>query len=162
MSEICLVAVDFSDATEGVLKVARQFARRDGCRLHLIHVEPQTCPVPDCEFGPVYLHDSLADTTDHQHRLEELDARLAAEGIDVQTRLLYGNPADRILEVARELDAAWILLGSHGHGMMFHLFAGSVCDSVLRRAPCPVVVVPVRALAESRDDNPQRGQTLHR
>jgi hypothetical protein len=37
-----------------------------------------------------------------------------------------------------------IVMGSHGHGALFNLLMGTVCNGVLRKARCPVVVVPAR------------------
>jgi nucleotide-binding universal stress UspA family protein len=51
---------------------------------------------------------------------------------------------DEIVERARTLGVRMIVLGSHGHGALFHLFSGSVVTGVLERSPAPVLVVPVR------------------
>jgi len=46
------------------------------------------------------------------------------------------------VEVARKVEADLLVVGSHGKGPMKRLFLGSVSEGVLRRAPCPVLVVP--------------------
>lgn len=52
------------------------------------------------------------------------------------------HPADRLVEVATERDASFLVVGNHGpHSSLL----GSVSADVSRRAPCPVVVVPPRA-----------------
>jgi len=35
-----------------------------------------------------------------------------------------------------------ILLGSHGHGALYHLLIGSVSEGVIRKASCPVIIIP--------------------
>lgn len=51
---------------------------------------------------------------------------------------------ERLLAEQGRLAADAIVLGSHGHGALYDLLVGSVAEGVLRRAPCPVVVVPSR------------------
>jgi nucleotide-binding universal stress UspA family protein len=46
-----------------------------------------------------------------------------------------------ILEVAREIRADLIIATTHGHTGLKHLFLGSVAENIVRRAPCPVLVV---------------------
>jgi nucleotide-binding universal stress UspA family protein len=50
-----------------------------------------------------------------------------------------GHPADRLIEVAREREASFLVVGNHGPRSSL---LGSVSADVSRRAPCPVVVVP--------------------
>jgi nucleotide-binding universal stress UspA family protein len=77
-------------------------------------------------------------------RLEQLAAPLRAKGLEVACEALFGMPVDEILDQAKTQGADYIILGSHGHGALFHLFGGSVVTGVLKHSPCPVVVVPVR------------------
>jgi hypothetical protein len=66
--------------------------------------------------------------------------------------VLSGTPVEVILREAERLRAELLVLGSHGHGLLHSLLVGSVCQGVLRRAPCSVVVVPGRrACARSRE-----------
>ena len=52
-----------------------------------------------------------------------------------------GRPADAIVDVARDWSADLIVVGSHGRSGVGRVLLGSVAESVVRRAPCPVLVV---------------------
>ena len=55
--------------------------------------------------------------------------------------LREGKPADEILPAAREWEADAIVIGTHGRSGMSRLVLGSTAESVVRQAPCPVLVV---------------------
>jgi len=59
---------------------------------------------------------------------------------DAETRVLRGEPAAMLCELAASLSARAIVIGSRGHGAIKRAFLGSVSDYVVRNAPCPVVV----------------------
>jgi nucleotide-binding universal stress UspA family protein len=63
----------------------------------------------------------------------------------VEVAVVGGNPAQEILIQSRIRDADVIVLGSHGRSGFERLRLGSVAEHVLRRAECPVLVVPHRA-----------------
>jgi nucleotide-binding universal stress UspA family protein len=65
-------------------------------------------------------------------------AGLDAEGLAVADDMTV---ADTLIRLARELDAPGIVVGAHGHGVLSELLLGSTSRAVLKRAPCPVVVV---------------------
>jgi nucleotide-binding universal stress UspA family protein len=75
--------------------------------------------------------------------LIEAAERAQAAGVPVTTRLATGDPAERICAYARELDALLVVMGTHGYGAVMSLLLGSVSSTVVRRAGCPVVVVPL-------------------
>ena len=55
--------------------------------------------------------------------------------------VIAGNPDDAIVHYAQEHGADLIVMGSHGHTGLRHLLMGSVAESVLRQAPCPILMV---------------------
>ena len=55
--------------------------------------------------------------------------------------LREGKPADQILAAAREWDAEVIVIGTHGRSGVSRLVLGSTAESVVRHAPCPVLVI---------------------
>lgn len=84
--------------------------------------------------------------TDQEHavrsRLAAIQLRLAANLIPAEILVRRGNPALHLLEESQQHDAAYIILGSHGHSALFDLVVGSTTQSVLNRAKMPVVIVP--------------------
>ncbi|MFW6107662.1 MAG: universal stress protein [bacterium] len=153
MARNILVPVDFSGVTVPVVRQAAGLARALEAKLWLIHVAP---PDPDFvghEVGPQPVRDTLADELRHEQRvLERYQAVLRKRGLDVTALLVAGPTAPKILDAAGRLAADLIVLGSHGHGALYHMLVGSVCEEVLRRAQCPVVVVPDPSRKRKRPD----------
>jgi nucleotide-binding universal stress UspA family protein len=75
-------------------------------------------------------------------KLAELKRRLDAKGISCTTKFTQGNAVVAIVDEAHNLPASFIVMGSHGHGAIYELLAGSTTHGVLHRATCPVVVLP--------------------
>lgn len=140
-----LVPVDLSAATPRVCAAACDLAKLIGGQLVLLHVVPPP---------PVMMNDYYAFDTGHlAQALASVEkgatlklralARRFAKRCPVQTVQVTGQPVGTILARARATRAAYIVLGSHGHGAMFDLFVGSTTSGVLRKARCPVLVVPM-------------------
>lgn len=89
---------------------------------------------------------SLASRQRHQEAVEQMlgtqvVAALANDPrVAVTTRVVFGSPTEVLLDSAR--NANLLVLGSHGHGRFFHAVLGSVAEACVRRAACPVVVIP--------------------
>jgi nucleotide-binding universal stress UspA family protein len=60
--------------------------------------------------------------------------------VPFEQRLAMGDPAAEICRIAADEGAKLIVLGTHGRGGLLRLLMGSVAESILRRAPCPVLV----------------------
>ncbi len=138
-----LAAIDFSDVTERVVQLARDMARTHGASLYLLHVEP---PEPDFVgygVGPQHVRDHVArDAVLHFKEENSLRNQLRDVGIDAHSLVLQGPVVDKILEEAERLSADMIVMGSHGHGAVYHLLVGSVGEGVLMKSVCPVLIVP--------------------
>jgi nucleotide-binding universal stress UspA family protein len=81
---------------------------------------------------------------DEARRLAERGAALACDaGLDAEGLAVADAQAvpDTLVRLARDVDAAAIVVGAHGHGPLRELVLGSTTRSVMRDAPCPVVVV---------------------
>ena len=72
-------------------------------------------------------------------------ARLKQHNLNVNTEHFEGPPAEEIVERARALDVSLILMTTHGRSGLARAVFGSVADSVLRHADCPVLMVRVKA-----------------
>ncbi len=131
---------DFSEPSRAAFELACALARDYGAKLLILHVNPP---------APVYAPDGVA-VPFTMAEPEELRARLQAirpsdERITYEHRLLEGDPAERIVETAVQEKADLIVMGTHGTTGLVRLLVGSVAESVLRKAPCPVLTVRTAA-----------------
>ena len=144
-----LVAIDLSPITPRVLDGASDLALSLGAKLVILHVaEPVAAYVPvgaamDVITAPVPVEPPDMNTV--KERLEQLASPLRSKGITVETTAAVSLPAEEILEQAGKHGALMIILGSHGHGALYHLFSGSVVTSVLHKSEIPVTVIPVHS-----------------
>ncbi len=138
-----LAPVDFSAASEAVLGQAIELARALGGRVVLLTViQP---PVITNEYAA--LMENLAEVMaagerNAARRLAELETRVRAAQVPVETLQLNGAPVRQILDQAARVAADYVVMGSHGHTALYDLLVGSTTHGVLLRAPCPVVITP--------------------
>ena len=155
MDTSIVCGVDGSPDSAAALAVAARMAERLGARLVLAHVaEPVLTPYAHASpFGGMTMAGPLA-TQEQTAVQEETAARLleqaaAAAGVaDAEQRVAIGLPAERLAEIADEEEAELIVVGSRGRGAFKAAFLGSVSNSLVGVARCPVLIVPPGA-AES-------------
>jgi universal stress protein A len=138
-----LTPVDFSSATRGVIAVALDLARTTGGRVVLLHVVQY--PVITTDYGltvEMLQETNEANQAAARKQLEHLEKSLSDEGVPVTSRQVNGFAPGNIIEQASDLNADYIVLGSHGHTAFYDLLVGSTTSAVLKKALCPVVVVP--------------------
>jgi len=89
-------------------------------------------------------HDELEQAREQEGRatVSRAAALVGSDG-SVETRVLRGDPGVAICEVARDLGASAVVIGSRGRGGIKRALLGSVSDYVVRNAHCPVVVARV-------------------
>ena len=141
MGKSCIVlAVDFSKHSEACVAAAIQMARDFDTRVHVIHVlHLPVLLAPGHEF--IYPEDFFGDTRKLSHnQLDAITAQLVEAGIDTNSHLAEGAPANAIVAFASEVDARLIVMGTHGHTGFKHTFLGSVAERTLRLAHCSVLV----------------------
>jgi len=140
-----LAAIDFSPVTDTVLSVAASLARSLDARVLLLHIVPAPPPLAAYQMSEDEEAQLLAATErDAIRRLGNLVGLLS--GVVAETLTATGVPADEIVREAAASGAHLVVVGSHGHTALYDLLVGSTAHGVLKKAPCPVVIVPaVRA-----------------
>lgn len=141
-----LVSVDLSAATVRVCAAAADLARAMDARLVILHAVPPlpTLPYGIDSFSAAYVVEfNRTARKAAAHKLQALQHWFNKRSPGTKMALHEGQPADIILRSARRVRADYIVLGSHGHGAMYDLVAGSTARGIIRMAPCPVVLVPV-------------------
>ncbi len=144
-----LCPTDFSAVSVKAEVYATAIARHFAASLHLLHVDP---PMPIlAPYGEIPVDPRIFEDQ-REAALADLSAaadRARTAGVPVETTLRGGQPAREILTAASEMRPDLVVIGTHGHGGVEHLLLGSVTEKVMRKAPCPVMVVPPGAHPES-------------
>lgn len=79
-----------------------------------------------------------------QNRLAEIQQSFSREGISVDTKIIRGVAASEgIVQIANEIGADLIIIGSHGRTGVKKMMLGSVAQNVLTQSPVPVLIVKV-------------------
>ena len=147
-----LLATDGSREADFAARSAAELSQKTGSELHVVHafgiapvgppVYPEATELQSVEFEA---------ESEERERLSERRARevLQAEvekirswgGTVAEEHLIEGRVAPQIVALAEEIEAGLIVMGSRGLGGIRRALMGSVSDSVVRHAHCPVMVV---------------------
>lgn len=139
-----LLAADGSEGAASAARTAADVADKTGSELHVVLVESSAAYVG---MGPPEIADippPRQEEIDEEARrlLDTQVKRIEADGSTVaQTHLRLGRPDEQIVDLAEEIGAGLIVMGSRGLGGLRRLLMGSVSDSVVRHAHCPVLIV---------------------
>ena len=140
-----LAPIDFSTATDGVIEAACTLARVTQSRVVLLHIVQPPVITSDYGLALENFQEAIAISEKHSaKRLAEItdDLRKRQPELSVATKQVNGPPVIEILDAAMINDAAYIVMGSHGHNAFYDLLVGTTTHGVLRKATCPVVIVP--------------------
>jgi nucleotide-binding universal stress UspA family protein len=132
-----LLATDASQEAHLAATTAAELASTTGSELHVFHVgELQPTFLPQTELEPAHLEREARELLDEQVRRVE-----GAGGTVEEAHLRLGRADEEIVELAHSMDAGMVVMGSRGHGRIRRALMGSVSDSVVRHAHCPVTIV---------------------
>ena len=143
--DIILCPVDFSPTSERTAHEAGLLAAETRAHLVFLHVIERVGGPP----GPVppgFDRNAYRVDAEDTVRRRLLRLRPAGGGHSVENAVSWGGPDREILRAARERYAGLIVMGAPGGPMDSTLF-GSTAHKVVRRASCPVLVLPARAHA---------------
>lgn len=144
-----LVPLDFSASSLRAYHYARALAECFGGELTLLHVVPPSM-LPEWGYAHLTRRDEHLKVAAH-HKLDDF---VRAQGLGAKRvkELLVraGDPHLQVPEAAREQKADLVVIATHGESLVPHCLLGNTAEEVVRRAPCPVWVVP-GATNESAD-----------
>ena len=127
-SKTILCPVDFSPSSEKALLHAAEYYA-SGAELIVLHV------------GNTGAGDRGTLLKEQLHQFSRYSDLLSTYGCRVRFAVEYGSPAATIIDYAKKIAACMIVLGSHGASGIHRLLVGSTTESVMRHAPCPVLVL---------------------
>ena len=132
-----LLATDGSEEAALAARTAIDIADKTGSELHIVHVgEFLPTFFAQTEVEPAQLEREARELLDEQVKSIE-----GAGGTVKNAHFRLGRADDEIVALAEQIDAGLVVMGSRGLGGVRRALMGSVSDSVVRHAHCPVLVV---------------------
>lgn len=144
---------DFSEQARAAFHVACTLARDYAARVIVLHVAPPPITV----LGGMTAVPTLPD----EYNVPVLEEKVRAlrspyAAVPLEPRVVEGEAAQVILEIARQRPCDLIVMGTHGRTGLGRMLMGSVAEQVVRKAPCPVLTVktPLPAVVWSETAEP--------
>jgi nucleotide-binding universal stress UspA family protein len=139
-----LFCTDLSDNADFAFSFALDAAmRRPGCELSLLHVIPES----EAQFWKTYMYEVEDVDNKAKHdldeRVREAYVSKLPDGVNMQVEYRIGKDTQEILDFAKEKNIDLIILGRAGHGALQKPFFGNVTEKIVRKANCPVMVIPM-------------------
>ena len=150
---VVVVGTDYSKPAERALSLGYEQARRaTPAELHVVHVSFALAKDSSASLGPLFGGGGpLTMLTLEEQRAQlvaHLDATLALRSdfrdgnLRVIAHVVLGTPAFALAQLATQLEADLVVVGSHGRQGVARWLLGSVAEALLRQATCPVLVLP--------------------
>ena len=139
-----LLATDGSDEGKLATQAATELSRDTGSELHVVYVLPSPAQLIGHHLYPDDVRESLIGGAerDAETFLKDQAEQIGSDGGKVaETHLRSGDPDKEIIRAAESLGVGLIVIGSRGLGALSRALIGSVSDSVVKHAHCPVLVV---------------------
>jgi len=144
MKNSFILAVDGSPGSTKAIDFAAERAKRGNAKIIVAYV---------IEWSPYSFNTPEENAERHKRREEELEratrsivepvaAKLATAGLDVESVVRHGHPAETLIELAESHDVSQIFIGRRGVSALKSLLFGSVAANLVQTSPVPVTVVP--------------------
>jgi len=139
---LIIVTTDLSDYSLRALPYAVGLAERFDASLRVVSVSEPALPVSDVAWvSPMIAATDDERAAEIKQTLDKLIADQVPKSVNAESRVLFGNPVDAIVEYARETNADLIVSCTHGRGGLSHVLMGSTAEALVRHSPCPVLTL---------------------
>jgi nucleotide-binding universal stress UspA family protein len=137
-----LLATDGSTEAQLAATTASDLAQRTNSELHVVTVGPDL-PLYELPDYPARFEDVLQENRREAKKVLERQVKRIEEsgGIVNEAHLREGKADEEIVDLAQSIGAGLIVMGSRGRGRIRRALMGSVSESVVRHAHCPVTIV---------------------
>ena len=141
-----LIPTDFSELSQSALRYGAELAHDYGGQIIVLHAV-ETLGPENVTYGEAI---SRLQPDGYRKRLWEDLHRIKSPLADVQVEFILSeeDPAQAIVRTASERQCDLIVVGSHGRSGFKRLLMGSVAEKVVRKAPCPVLVINPGTISE--------------
>lgn len=137
-----LVPIDFSTHSKNALNYAVSIAANFNSELILVYVVEPTIYPADFSFGQVAVP-SIENELRERGRteLDNLVTTSIPAELNSKSVIRTGKPFMEIIKTAIEENVDMIIIATHGHSKVEHLLFGGTTEKVVRKAPCPVLII---------------------
>jgi universal stress protein A len=137
-----LVPIDFSDYSKKALHYAVPFARQFNARIYLLYVVEPTIYPADFSFGQIGMPNVENELRmKGEQELQELIKNEIKGAVPSEALVKVGLPFVEVVSFAKDEKIELIIVATHGHSGVEHVLFGSTAEKIVRKAPCPVLVV---------------------
>ena len=137
-----MLCVDFSRLTRRTVEAAMDLGRALQLPIHVVHVQTGATGMKHVVTSEKYGSLRAKEVANEQQAFGSIVSTVKTTGLPVTSHIARGDIVDILVTQAREVDASYIVMGSHGNGAMYHLVVGSVAGGVLKEIDTPVLLVP--------------------
>lgn len=135
-----LVPTDFSHTGDAAMALAAILAKETGARLEIVHVEESPLA-----YGGGEMYYGIPEPNAGELRSMLLKVVPPDPQVQFQHHLLVGEPSAALARFAEEEQVDMIVMGTHGRTGLLRALMGSVAESVVRQAKCPVLTYKMPA-----------------
>jgi nucleotide-binding universal stress UspA family protein len=149
-----LIALDFDSSALKIAEAGYNLARAMQADVILLHVTDEASYYSSQKYSPItgfgifsnedpVENDVVAEAKNVANNfLKNVGSRF--EGVTTELAVENGPFAENILEVASQMNADLIVMGSHGRGGWEKILLGSVAEKVLHQSSIPMLIIPVK------------------
>jgi nucleotide-binding universal stress UspA family protein len=140
LPKIILVPTDFSSYAQEALDYALKLAKKLDARVYIMHA--YLMPVAGWEGAWAFPGDMISQLETESRAKLDTTVKKACETLPGTSATFYsGDPRDGVIKAAKDLKADLIIMGTHGRRGLSRAIMGSVTETVIRHAGCPVLAV---------------------
>ena len=145
-----LIATDGSETANEAAAFGIEMVGCSGAKIYAVYVI-DTTPYRSVPLDQIWSKDTLDEFERAGHEATSYIEKIArAAGVEVESRVLKGHPAEKIISFAEDNNIDMIIVGSLGKGGYERLVLGSVSEKIVRHAKVPVLVVRERHKSEKK------------
>lgn len=145
-----LIATDGSETAKEAADFGMEMVGCSGAKVYAVYVI-ETTPYRSVPLDQIWSKETLDEFERVGHEATSYIEKIGkAVGAEVESRVLKGNPAEKILSFAEDNNIDMIIVGSLGKSGYERVLVGSVSDKIIRHAKVPVLVVRERHKSEKK------------
>lgn len=154
-----LIAIDYNPTAQKVVEIGNEIATALQANIHLLHVINSINYYNNNEYSPVMGFTGFSYNVNTLQNVTEYITVTAHEFLiktkshlnnnTINTIVKDGPTADSILEVAKDINATMIIVGSHSRRWLEKILIGSTAEKVIQQSTVPVLTIPTKKTSDT-------------